>query len=524
LIGRLAGSLATRLSDVRASNDLVAGMIVVHVVLWTLILMVVKWTQDIHFDIAEAYAWGREFHLGYGKHPPVSGWIAGLWFRIFPAADWAAYALAMTVIGAALWICWLIAIRVVDRKRAVLSVLMLAIYPIFNFKGYKYNADLAQLLTLPLVVLAYLHAFETRSVRSGVGLGLAAAVALLTKYWAVTVIGAVGIAALLHPQRLAFLRSPAPWVAIGVMLIAVIPHLLWLAGVDFMSITYARDIYEVHNRAEALSSALDYAGHTFALLLLPIVLGAITLFGRESRASAPARAAVGRERDVSPEVDHQQAIHIWIIQFVLIVGPPLGAVALAVKMKSDWGIPIFFLVPLALVAIPQLRVPRLAPVRLAAIWLGLTIVILAASPLILHHQTTRNLYANPAYLERSQLASELTAQWHRRFASRWPVVAGPVSVADLMTFYSPDHPTPFTPYESWSAEAVSVADAVRQGFIGICDPKEWDHQECSDWMHAHAAGAEHLVMTTRRVYRGEAGPAAAWEVYIVPPARASGGR
>src|SRR5437868_8867668 len=42
----------------------------------------------------------------------------------------------------------------------------------------------------------------------------------------------------------------------------------------------------------------------------------------------------------------------------------------------------------------------------------------------------------------------------------------------------------------------------------FCDPKEWGHQECSDWMRAHMPGVEHLIMTTRRVYRGAAGPAA----------------
>ncbi len=38
----------------------------------------------------------------------------------------------------------------VDRRRAFFVVVMLALYPIFNFKGFKYNPDLLQLVTLPL--------------------------------------------------------------------------------------------------------------------------------------------------------------------------------------------------------------------------------------------------------------------------------------------------------------------------------------------------------------------------------------
>ncbi len=149
-------------------------------------------------------------------------------FRMFPVADWATYALAMATLGCGLVICWLIALRVVDRRRAFFVVVMLALYPIFNFKGFKYNPDLLQLVTLPLLVLAYLDAFEKRSVRAGLWLGLAGALALMTKYWVLTMIGAIGIAALVHPDRWLFLRSPAPWVAIVTLVVAMLPHLWWL--------------------------------------------------------------------------------------------------------------------------------------------------------------------------------------------------------------------------------------------------------------------------------------------------------
>ena len=204
-VRRLAAWLAACASDPKSGLRLVIGFAAAHAVLWTFILINLKAAQDVHMDVAEAFAWGQKFQLGYGKHPPLSGWVAGLWFRVFPVADWATYALAMATLGCGLVICWLIALRVVDRRRAFFVVVMLALYPIFNFKGFKYNPDLLQLVTLPLVVLAYLNAFEKRSVRSGLWLGLAGALALMTKYWVLTMIGAIGIAALVHPDRLKFL-------------------------------------------------------------------------------------------------------------------------------------------------------------------------------------------------------------------------------------------------------------------------------------------------------------------------------
>src|SRR4051794_26271345 len=274
---RGAAWFAAAASDDHASLRLVVAFAALHAVLWTVLLTILKAAQDVHFDVAEAYAWGQKFLLGYGKHPPLSGWIAGLWFMAFPVRDWSTYALAMTTVSVGLVICWFISLKVVDRRRAFFVVVMLALYPIFNFKGFKYNPDLLQLVTLPLLMLAYLNAFEKRSVVPGIWLGLAGALALLTKYWVLTMIGAIGLAALIHPDRVRFLTSPAPWVGIATMVVAMIPHLLWLKQVNFVALTYAGDTYNLTDRAQLVDLALGYLGHNAALLAVPVVLGAIAL-------------------------------------------------------------------------------------------------------------------------------------------------------------------------------------------------------------------------------------------------------
>src|SRR5256886_13641810 len=315
-IRRAAAWLAARASDPNSALWLVIGFATLHAVLWTFILINLKAAQDIHMDVAEAFAWGQKFQLGYGKHPPLAGWIAGLWFTIFPVADWATYALAMATLGCGLVISWLIALRVVDRRRAFFVVVMLALYPIFNFKGFKYNPDILQLVTLPLVVLAYLDAFEKRSIKSGVWLGLAGALALMTKYWVLTMIGAVGLAALIHPDRLRFLRSPAPWVAIVTFVVAMLPHLMWLKQVDFVPLTYAGDTYSLTDRAMIDDLALGYVLHNLALLAAPVLLGAIALFWRPFRWTPfPALA-----RGANASVKRSQALNVWIIQAVVAIG------------------------------------------------------------------------------------------------------------------------------------------------------------------------------------------------------------
>ena len=518
---RLAGWLAACAGDPKASLWLVIGFAAAHAALWTVILINLKAAQDVHMDVAEAFAWGEKFQLGYGKHPPLAGWVAGVWFRFFPVANWATYALAMTTLGCGLVICWAVALRVVDRRRAFFVVVMLALYPIFNFKGFKYNPDLLQLVTLPLLVLAYLHAFDKRTARAGLWLGLAGALALMTKYWVLTMIGAIGLAALIHPARALFLRSPAPWVAIATFAVAMIPHLEWLRQVDFVPLTYAGDVYGLESRAENVRLIVGYIGHNLGMLAIAVALAAIALVwpSRWTKLWRTPLAPVTRlwSRGANPGVNLSQALNIWIIQIIVAIGPPLGGLIFTVYMKTDWGISLFFLTPLALVAIPCLRIHKIALLHLTAIWLLITLIALGASPYIAAREMAGSVEGAPTYSARSELARELTEAWRSRFHSRWAVVAGTTEIGEPLTFYSPDHPAPFTPGEVWSSGLTSFEEAKRLGFIGVCDTTDPRLPACDAWMVANAANAERLAITTQRFFNGKAGPSITWKVYIVPP-------
>ncbi|QDP22541.1 glycosyltransferase family 39 protein [Bradyrhizobium cosmicum] len=523
-LGRFRAWLVASAIRPEARLWLVIQFAILHAVIWTFILINLKAAQDVHMDVAEAYGWGQKFLLGYGKHPPLSGWVAGLWFMVFPATDWATYALAMATVGLGMVICWLVSLRVVDARRAFLVVVMIALYPIFNFKGFKYNPDLLQLVTLPLLVLAYLNAFEKRSWQSGIWFGLAGALALMTKYWILTMIGAIGLAALIHPDRIKFLLSAAPWVAIATMAVAMIPHVVWLADVHFVPLTYAGDTYSLEDSRLVHQLVAGYVLHNFALLALPVALAALAMalvphwFTLLLR--APSRIVTRAwARGANAGVNLSQAMNVWIIQIIVAVGPPLGALVFSIYMKTDWGISLFFLVPLALVAIPALRVQGAVLFNIAAIWFVLSVATLIASPWIAAREMAANAGNTATYGARSDLARELTQAWHTRFASRWAVVAGTMESIQPMVFYSPDHPAALMPLEAWDSGLTSREDAKTYGFIGVFDPTDGRLPAFEKWVSEIAPNAERIVMTTRRFTHGKAGPSMSWNIYIAPPAK-----
>jgi hypothetical protein len=316
-----------------------------------------------------------------------------------------------------------------------------------------------------------------------------------------------------------FLRSPAPWVAIAVLVLAMTPHLWWLRQVDFVPLTYAGDVYGLQSRAQNIQLVLGYIGHNLGLLAVPVALAAVALCW-PTRWRTPLTFV---KRAWSPgangSVNLPQALNIWIIQAVVAIGPPLGALIFTVYMKTDWGISLFFLFPLALVAIPALRVRKIALFHIAAIWLVTTLAALGLSPLIAAYEMERNPNAANTYASRSTLARELTEAWRRRFTTRWAVVAGTTEVGEPITFYSPDHPAPFTPGEVWSSGLTSLEEAKRLGFIGICDTTDYRLPTCEAWMEANAQNAERLAITTQRFFHGHAGPSTLWKIWMVPPGK-----
>jgi hypothetical protein len=494
---RLGAWLVAAALDRRIGVPVVLAFAAVHVVAWTLILSALKWRQDIHGDTAEAYAWGARLLFGYGKHPPLSAWVARAWFSLFPTTDWAAYALAMTVTAAAMLVVWMTALRVVERRRALVALVLLAIYPIFNFKGYKYNADLLELAIFPLIVLTFLIALERRTAVWGFALGLAAGAGLLTKYWALLPIGAVGIAALMQPDRWRFLRSPAPYVAVAACAAVFAPHLWWLMSADMVSINYVVASYSSADLAVTVRYAATYLLHHLALFV-PVAIAAIVAFGPTAW-WRPAPAGAIRPRLVRP---------LRIVLLALVVAPVIAAVVIGIRMKSDWGIPLFFLAPLIAIATSRLSVQRIAVARVAAVWAAFVVAMLLASPMLAGFRPV--LPSNPNY----HIARKATELWHERTTRPLAIVAGFADVPFHAAFYSPDRPTPMELGDPFSVRFVTAEDAVRTGFVGICRAED---ARCLTQVGALSPVAERVEIVIPD--RGSAGvPAARWTVFITLPA------
>ena len=119
---------------------------------------------DLHPDVLETWSIGRHFAWGNPKHPPLMGWVAGLWTTFLPLTDWSFQLLAMTNSALALWAVDLIARRFVQGDKRAIVLLLAMLMPVYQFHAQRFNANSVQLATWPLAVYCFLRSFESRSI------------------------------------------------------------------------------------------------------------------------------------------------------------------------------------------------------------------------------------------------------------------------------------------------------------------------------------------------------------------------
>ena len=260
------------LVDARRRDRAVLLALLCYVALWTAYAVLAKGSQDLHFDMGELIAWSREPAFGYAKHPPFAAWLVKAWFSVFPLTDWAYYLLAVVNATVALWIAWIVSGRYLDGEKRAAGIALLTLVPFFNFHALKFNANTVLIPLWAATTWWFLRSFETRSMAFAALAGLGAGAAMLGKYWSVTLLAGLALAALADPRRRSYFASAAPWVTVAVGALVLAPHVAWLVAHDFAPFGYAAGHVASADFWSALVSTLGYVAGILGYIAAPIAL------------------------------------------------------------------------------------------------------------------------------------------------------------------------------------------------------------------------------------------------------------
>jgi len=478
---------------------LIAGFVAI----WTLYLAVAYAGSGLHPDTLEAWTLGRNFALGYPKHPPLMGWIAASWTSVFPLSDWSLQLMAMVNAGLALVFVDCVTRQFVTGHKRVLVLLLLMLTPAYQFHAQRFNANSVLLAVWPLATWCFLRAFETRSAFWAVALGCTTALAMVGKYYSIFLVSSFAFAALAHPARRTYFASASPWISVVTGLAALSPHIYWLATTGASTFTYALN----HANGNAVSSLGDVKNFLLGLVAASSVAGVIWVFIAGQRLKqVPADFAA-----MSPELRL-----LFYIAIGTIALPVLISLAMGTDLPSLWALQGLFLFVVLVVCGARYPIERFYTVNATAIVMGVGLVaVLVAAPIHAVHRNIhgyeegRNFYV--------QAASELTRQWHELTGEPLGAVSGDDSLAFATAFYSPDHPHYARPFEHQYHWGLPRKATLDRGWAALC----FEGQDyCGRWMEWVSARAGLFVrreFTVQASLWGRPGVSRNVVVLMVPP-------
>ena len=495
--------LREALCDNSRRERTVALVLAAYALLWTLYDIMSRRGEGIHHDMGEMVAWSHDLALGSPKHPQMGAWIAGLWFSVFPQQDWAFYLLANVLIAITLWFAWRLTENRLCGDKRVAGLAFLMLVPFFNFFAWKYNANTILIPLWAATTFFFICSTETRSPVMAAFAGFAAAAAMMGKYWSVFLLAGLALAALFSPQRREYFRSAAPWITIFVGMLAITPHLYWVASHHFVTLDYALEGHRAGTLFNSLKDAGIYLSGVAAYLALPVFL--LIWFAR------PESAAL---RDTFwPQAGARRFL---LAAFLLPILLPVPIALLnRTGLSAIWAMPAYILAPVVLLSSPKLEISQAATRKILAVAAAFTLVALVIAPArALRIRETGAAHYQDSY---ELLARAGTEEWKKTSDMPLSIFGSAGDIANGVSFYIRDRPSVLNLLRERDTPAVNRARIGRQGIAMVCAAEQEGCVRAAEKIAEGRPGVRRSERTISRNDRGAASREYRFLIVTAPP-------
>ncbi len=448
------GVLATIVEfALRKPGQTLAILLGAHLVVWTLLPLLTS--PNLELDLAEDLALGKEWQLGYWKHPPLPWWAADLFYRLTGQIE-VVYVLGpLAVIGCFIGV-YVLARDIAGPVQALIATLSLVGIHYYNYSAVKFAHDQMQLPFWALTGLFFWRGLARGRALDWMLAGAMLALAFWSKYAAFALAIALALFLLIDPVARLALRTRGPWLMAAAFLVVIAPNAWWLVDSGFLPMQYVSD------RARVPEVWHDYlirpvkwvTGQIFFTHPTLILLG-LTLLPR----TAP-----------QPPLSAQEAFarrYVTLLAF----GPFAVVTAVAILTGrfpvQMWGYPLWSFLPLAAVLWlgPVTDLRRISFFAAGVIFLFL----LAPAIWIGTHILDPHLRTRPKATDfpGRAIAEQVTRDWHDRTGAKLGYVAGTEFAANNVAVYSPDRPRVVVHGRPRISPWIDMNDLRKRGVIVI---------------------------------------------------------
>ena len=445
-------------------------------VVWMLLPALIS--ANLQLDLVEGLALGKEWQLGYWKHPPLPWWVTDLVYRLTGTID-AVYILGPLAAAVCLYAVWLLARDVAGDTKALIAVAALAAIHYYNISVVKFAHDQMQLPFWALTGLFFWRAIVRGRITDWMLAGLFLAGAFWSKYAAFALAATLGLILLFDPFARRAWRTPGPYAMAAVFAIVIAPNVWWLVSNDFMPFHYIDDRAAGAARwFHYVLFPLRWTGGQLAYLLPALILLALLYWPRRpiTRETAGDGTAFNRR--------YVAALAFGPFAVTTVVAAALGRQPIAL-----WGYPLWSFLPLAVL---MLWPPALEPARLRR-FAGAALAVLIAFPIgfavaELGEPLLRDRHKATQFPGRL-LAETITRQWREKTGTPLTYVGGARVIvaarggprealgagqfaANNVAVYSADRPHVIVNGELRLSPWIDPADLDRRGAVLLWQPPD----------------------------------------------------
>jgi len=229
--------------------------IIIHLIIWILIPTFTN--NNLPLDTIEALAWGNNLDWGFNKHPPMSAFLAEVFYQIFGSQDWAYYLLSQICVATSFIVVFKLAEDFFKNKiLCLLSVLLLEGIYFYNFTTPEFNVNVCLMPFWALTVLYLWKGFKDNKILDWLLVGLFAGFGFLSKYLFIYLGLSMDIFILYMIYKKKFKFNFNCYASIFPFLIVLLPHLIWLTENNYITITYG-----LHRTGGGQQDLLDHIIH-----------------------------------------------------------------------------------------------------------------------------------------------------------------------------------------------------------------------------------------------------------------------